>query len=148
VVPVEHRFSGGTVFKKPLPRDYGFSDESKVENAIQEEEKRTIIVNRISIFVFLAVFILISVTVLVIVRFIISPFSVTGDSTRFLVSLLYGMLSAGTGFVLGIFFALIARATSRRILQPSADYGKAKQYLDANWMWKQRLQREYGYESY
>ena len=142
--PEGHRFSGEAVFKKPLPRDYGFSNKSEVEKAIIEEEKRTNTINKISMFTFMAVFISISGTAFAIIRFVL-PLGDTGRSTTMW---LFGLASANAGLILGILCTLIARATSRGILQPSSDYSRAKRYLDANRLWKRRLQREYGYESF
>jgi hypothetical protein len=143
VVPVERPLSGGIVLKKPLPRDYGFLDESQVQRAILAEKQRKKRINQISLFSFLIVFIVASVAVLVILGLVVF----SSNLGHPLMWLLVGTISAGTGFVLGTSCWLVARAFSGRTHPPSTEYGKAKQYLDANWLWKRRLQREYGYES-
>jgi hypothetical protein len=143
VDPVEHRFSGGVVFKKPLPRDYGFADESGVENALLEEIKRTKIKNQVSLFIFLAVLVTISASMLVLIKFVFS----FGDPGRGTITWLQGFISVNVGLVFAISCTLIIRAASRWLLHPSSDYSRARQYLDANRLWKRRLTREYGYES-
>jgi hypothetical protein len=117
---------------------------SEVQTAITVEKQRIKKINQISFLSFLTVFIVASAAVLVILGILFS----SHDLGHPLVRLLVGTISAGTGFVLGTSCSFFARAFSRRTLPPSSEYGKAKQYLDANWLWKRRLQQEYGYESY
>jgi hypothetical protein len=70
------------------------------------------------------------------------------EKSLFVGQLFSVIVSAAAGIVLGLFCLFAARSLAERHWQPSTRYSKAKQYLDANWMWKQILQREYGYESY
>jgi hypothetical protein len=51
------------------------------------------------------------------------------------------------GLVLGMPSLFVARFFSGRIHPPSSEYGKAKEYLDANRLWKRTLLQQYGYES-
>jgi hypothetical protein len=147
VFPVERPISGGILVKKPQPRDYGFSDESEVRRIISGEKKRIEKLHRIRFFCFFVAFLIVSGLALGALRLFFPSFD-GGDGAHFLRESFLVVVSAATGLVLGMSFSLVAGALSRKILPPSVEYGKAKEYYDANWMWKRRLQREYGYQSY
>lgn len=146
MLSVERPSSGGIVFKKPQPRDYGFCDESEVQRIIAAEKQRIEKLHKIVLFSFFAVFIVASGLGLIAFR-LFSPSFSGPEHGRFLMNSFFVLASALVGLILGMFLSSIAHALGRRIIPPSAEYGKAKQYVDANSMWKARLQREYGYES-
>jgi cytochrome c biogenesis protein CcdA len=133
--------------KKPHPRDYGFENESEVRLVVTNEDQRRANISRVGLLSFLIAFCVSAPCAFLILASMVSLPSLEGQRVLSLVQLLYVVFSAAAGFVLGLTISFAARALAERLWQPSSRYTKAKQYLDANWMWKQILQREYGYES-
>ena len=133
--------------KKPHPRDYGFENESDVRLAITTEDQRKANISRVGLLSFLIAFCVSAPSAFLTLASMVSVPSLQGPGAPPLIQVLYMVFSTAAGFVLGLTIAFSARAFAERLWQPSTRYAKAKQYLDANWMWKQILQREYGYES-
>jgi hypothetical protein len=147
VFPVERPFSGGIVFKKPQPRDYGFSDESEVQRIISEEEQRIEKIHRITFYSFFIPWLAATAIIWYILK-VTYPGSGFDDGRLFWAGYQIRVFSAAGGLLFGWVCSFVARLLSERAFPPSAQYGKAKQYHDVNIMWKRRLQREYGYESH
>ena len=134
--------------KKPHPRDYGFENESEVRLAINKEDERKANVGRVGFLSFVIAFLVSTACIFLAFWFLMSSLNSMGPpSARLFAQLFFGFISGVSGLVLGLVCALGARALADRFWQPSTRYPKAQQYLDANRMWIQRLQREYGYES-
>ena len=134
--------------KKPHPRDYGFENESEVRLAITNEDQRTAKISRVGLLSFLIAFLVSAAGVLLVAESTTSAvFIWPSEGSLLFVQFVTVVVSAVTGIMLGLTIAFSARALAERLWQPSSRYTKAKQYLDANWMWKRILQREYGYES-
>ena len=134
--------------KKPHPREYGFENESEVRLAITNEDQRKANIGRVGFLSFSIAFLLSAAGVFLIFWFMTSSLtSMRPSGARLFAQIVFGVVSGVAGVVLGLICSLGARALADRFWQPSTMYPKAKQYLDANRMWIQRLQREYGYES-
>ena len=134
--------------KKPHPRDYGFENESEVRLAITNEDQRTAKISRVGFLSFLIAFLVSAAGVLLVVESTTSAVLIwPSEGSLLFVQFVTVVVSAVTGIMLGLTIAFSARALAEMLWQPSSRYTKAKQYLDANWMWKRILQREYGYES-
>jgi hypothetical protein len=123
--------------RKPLPKDYGFENESEVRLAIDEEDRRSSKVRNAGIITFLAVFIVSATALILVSRHEFTAIIVTG---RILGVALICMLPA-------LASSLAARFLTEALRRPSDKYLRARQYSIANRMWIQHLQREYGYES-
>jgi hypothetical protein len=135
--------------KKPHPREYGFDDVSGVQLAIEREEKRKTIVTRTGRLSFWAAF-LISVAPLIGVYTLLphAPFSIQQANVGALMAMaLIGFVAVAIGIGIGLFARLGARIVTDKLLQPSLEFLKARQYINADRTWKKYVQQEYGYDS-
>lgn len=135
--------------KKPHPKEYGFADASGVQRAIEREEERKAIVTWIGRLSFWAT-VLISVAP-VIRAYMLLPhasLALRQTSIHTLMPMLFvGFVSVSIGIGIGLFVRLGARIITDKLLQPSPEFSKARQYINAKRTWRRYIQREYGYES-
>lgn len=130
--------------RKPRPQEYGFENESEVRLAITKEDQRIAKIRRVGVLSFVITFIISTAGVFL---GLTSMPAVEPSGGSSFVQIFLGVVSGVIGLVLGLTISIAAGELADRIWRPSTSYPLAKQYLDANWMWKQILQREYGYDA-
>lgn len=131
--------------KKPNPKEYGFTDESGVQEAIAQERQRKSRIRRISV----GAFFLVALTSTASMMYLFVALVGMPNSNYEHIGgvLVFVSLFLLLGMSFGALVTLFVHNAAERFLPSSEKYAKARAYLEADQAWRQKLKREYGFSA-